>query len=188
VIQQETYQQEQIAVGTPLVARDDPRYYAGALLSSILGDDTGSRLFWALNQTGLAETATAETMSYEDNGMMLTHIVTEPGLAQRALDAAEGEIRRVQEFDVGPEELDRAKAKLVSSVIIGGESTNERVMELINSWLTFGRLETLEEIRQKIDAVTLEDLRSLVAELPLWPQQTITAVGPVSESELRRPA
>ena len=52
-------------------------------------------------------------------------------------------------------ELERAKAKLNSSVVIGGESTNERVMGLISSWLTQGRLETLEEVRTKIDQVTL---------------------------------
>jgi predicted Zn-dependent peptidase len=90
----------------------------------------------------------------------------------------------LQEFDVQQDELDRAKAKLNSSVIIGGESTNERVMSLIRSWLTEGRLQPLEEIRQKIEAVTLDDLRSLVREFPVWPDQVITAVGPLPEAEL----
>jgi predicted Zn-dependent peptidase len=69
-------------------------------------------------------------------------------------------------------------------VIIGGESTNERVFGLINSWLTRGRLETLEETREKIDSVRLEDLHNLVRELPVAPVQTTTAVGPMSAEDL----
>jgi predicted Zn-dependent peptidase len=125
-------------------------------------------------------------MEFEDNGLLLTHIATEPGLAVEALRAAEAELKRLQEFDIEQDELDRAKAKLNSSVIIGGESTNERVMSLIRSWLTYGRLETLEEVRQKIEAVTLDDLRALVEAHPVWPNQVISAVGPLASDDLRQ--
>jgi predicted Zn-dependent peptidase len=90
----------------------------------------------------------------------------------------------MQTFDIIPEELERAKTKLKASVIIGGESTNERVMGLINSWLSVGKLETLEEMRDKIDAVTLEDLRALLEEFPLGPDQLVTAVGPLTDTDL----
>lgn len=184
VYQEEKFVQEQIAIGTPSVSRSDPRYYAAAVLATILGDDTGSRLFWALNQTGLAESATAQVMEFEDNGLMLVHIATEPSKAAESLRVARAELARLQEFDVQQDELDRAKAKLNSSVIIGGESTNERVMSLIRSWLTEGRLQPLEEIRQKIEAVTLDDLQNLVQEFPAWPDQVVTAVGPLPEADL----
>jgi predicted Zn-dependent peptidase len=92
---------------------------------------------------------------------------------------------RLQQFDVSQDELDRAKTKLSTSVIIGGESTNERVMGLINSWLTQGRLETLEEVHQKIESVTLEDLQALVRDFPMHPDQVITAVGPMTEEQVR---
>jgi predicted Zn-dependent peptidase len=184
VIQNTKVAQQQIALGSPTVVRGDPRYYPAAILATILGDDTGSRLYWALHQTGLAEDTSASVMEFEDNGLSLVHIATEPNLAAEALRVAQQEMRRVQEFDIQEDELARAKAKLNSSVIIGGESTNERVMSLIRSWLTYGRLESLEEIRHKIEEVTLDDLQELVREFPIWPQQVITAVGPLSEDEL----
>jgi predicted Zn-dependent peptidase len=184
VYSNEQFVQEQIAIGTPLVARSDPRYYPAAVLATILGDDRGSRLYWALYQTGLAETVSAEVLDFEDCGALLTHVATEPGLAAEALRVAREELRRLQEFDVDQDELDRAKTKLNSYVIIGGESTNDRVMGLINSWLTVGRLETLEEIREKIDAVTLEDLRALLRDFPIYPDQLISAVGPLEAADL----
>jgi predicted Zn-dependent peptidase len=188
VYQRESFVQQHIAIGTPLVSRSDPRYYAAALLSTILGDDTGSRLFWAVYQEGLADSATAQAMEFEDTGMMLVHIGTEPGKAAEALEVTQRELRRLQEFDVQEDELERAKAKLNSSVVIGGESTNERVMGLISSWLTLGRLESLEEVRTKIDAVSLADLKALLDERPIWPRQVITAVGPLSPEEFTIPA
>ncbi|GAC1466298.1 MAG: pitrilysin family protein [Chloroflexota bacterium] len=177
--------QEQIAIGTPTVSRDDPRYFAAATLATILGDDSGSRLYWTLYHTGLAESASAQPMQFQDNGLMLVHIATDPDKAEEALRVAQGELERLQRFDIEQDELDRAKAKLVSSVIIGGESTNERVMSLIRSWLARGRLETLEEMRKQIEAVTLDDLRALVDQYPLWPNQVITAVGPLERLEVQ---
>jgi predicted Zn-dependent peptidase len=187
VLHETKFVQEQIAIGAPCVPRSDPRYYAAAVLATVLGDDTGSRLYWALHQSGLAEDTSASVMEFEDAGIFLIHIATEPALAADALRVAQEEIERLQQFDVQEDELERAKAKLNSSVVIGGESTNERVMSLIRSWLTYGRLETLEDVRQKIDAVTLDDLKSLVADFPLWPKQVITAIGPLSASELQSP-
>lgn len=187
VYQRDKFVQEQIAIGVPSVSNRDERYFTAAVLSTILGDDTGSRLFWALYQTGLAETASAQFYDFDDNGVMWIHLATEPSRGQEALQVAEDELRKLQEFDVTQDELDRAKAKLNSSVVIGGESTNERVMALINSWLTLGRLETLEEVRQKIEAVTLDDLRAYLGAFPVWPDQVITAVGPLAESALQQP-
>jgi predicted Zn-dependent peptidase len=188
VYQNDKFVQQQIAIGAPSIANSDPRYYTAAVLAVILGDDTGSRLFWSLYQPGLADSATAQVFDFDDNGLFWVHIGTEPERAQEVLNVAVSELHRLQGFDVSQAELDRAKAKLNSSVIIGGESTNERVMGLINSWLTRGRLETLEEVRQKIEAVTLEDVRDYLQEFPVAPEQVITAVGPLGADELARPS
>jgi predicted Zn-dependent peptidase len=184
VLERDKFHQEQIAIGVPSVGSDDPRYYAAAVLSTILGDDSGSRLFWSLYQTGLADSATAQTFEFDDNGVMMVHISMEPSKAQQALQIALEEVKRLQDGAVQQDELDRAKAKLNSSVIIGGESTNERVMGLINSWLTRNRLETLDEIRQKIEAVRIDDIRELLQAYPVWPEQRITAAGPVPRADL----
>jgi predicted Zn-dependent peptidase len=184
VEKREQFAQEQVAIAVPSVDRNDPRYYAAAVLSTILGDDRGSRLYWSVYQTGLAETVSADVMEFEDNGMLFVHLSTEPKLTAEAVRVVRQELDRIQRFDIEPDELTRAKTKLKASVIIGGESTNERVMGLINSWLTLGRLETLEEISDKIDAVTLEDMHALVKEFPVAPDQLITAVGPLSDRDL----
>lgn len=184
VEKREQFAQEQIAIAVPSVDRNDPRYYAAAVLATILGDDRGSRLYWSVYQTGLAETVSAEAMEFEDNGILFVHLATEPKLAAEAVRVVREQIAQIQTFDIQPDELQRAKTKLKTSVIIGGESTNDRVMGLINSWLTVGRLETLEEMSDKIEAVTLDDIRRLLEDFPLGPNQLITAVGPLTVQDL----
>lgn len=176
----ERFAQEQFALGTPSLERSDPRYYAAAVLATIFGDDTGSRLFWALHETGLAESATSNVMVFEGAGLFLTHLSTEPGQAAKALEIARSELARLQTGDITDDELDRAKAKLISSVVIGGESTNDRVMGLIRSWLAYEQLETLHDLREKIEGVTRDDLRELLDAFPVAPDQVIVASGPAS--------
>ena len=184
VYQRETFVQQQIAIGTPSVSTRDPRYWAAALLATILGDATGSRLYWALHERGLADSASAQTMEFEETGLLLVHVGTAPDSAQAALDAAREEMRRVQQDGIQSDELERAKAKLTSSVIIGGESTNERVFGLIASWLSRDRLETLEETRESIERVGTADIRRLLDDLPIWPEAVITSVGPLPSDDL----
>ncbi|HLJ69335.1 MAG TPA: pitrilysin family protein [Chloroflexota bacterium] len=185
VYQRDRFLQQHIAIGLPSVSSKDPRYWVAALLATVLGDNTGSRLYWALYQKGLADSATAQLMEFEDTGVILTHISTSPELAQQALSAALEELQRLQEGEVQEDELERAKAKLISAVIIGGESTNERVFGLISSWLAQGRLETLEETRLKIEAVTPGDIRELLDELAIAPEQVMTTTGPLAPQALR---
>lgn len=187
VHQRDKFVQEQITIGAPSVSNRDPRYYTAAVLSTILGDDTGSRLFWALYQEGLAESAVAQVFDFDDCGALTVQIATEPGTADRALAVAEGELQRLQRFDVTEDELERAKAKLNAMVVIGGESTNERVMGLINSWLTQGRLETLQEIREKVEAVTLSDLQEHLQDFPVWPDQIVSITGPLGKRQIKNP-
>jgi predicted Zn-dependent peptidase len=184
----EAFVQQQIAIGAPSVHSKDPAYFTAAILTSILGDDTGSRLYWALSHEGLADSASAQLMDFEDTGLLMVHVSTRPELAQMVLEVAEDQLKKVQAFGVRQDEVDRAKAKLTSSVIIGGESTNERVLALINSWLTQGHLETLEEIRQKIEAVGLDDLKAHLQRYPVWPNQVVTTVGPLTELHVPEPA
>lgn len=185
VYPRERFVQQHVAIGVPSVASSDERYFPAAVLASILGDDSGSRLYWALYHGGLADSATAQVMDFEDTGLLMVHLSTRPDSAQTALDRVEVELQRLQEGEIEGPELDRAKAKLNSSVIIGGESTNDRVMGLINSWLTRGRLETLQEVRERIDAVSLDALRAYLHDFPVWPRQVVTASGPLREGELR---
>jgi len=184
IITDSKWNQQHFIIGTPSIDRSDPQYYACAILANILGDSSGSRLFWALNQTGLADQVGADTMTFADRGVMLAIAVTDPDKAAKALATLREELVKLQTGPIQDEELERAKMKLLTSTVLEGESTSARMMGLVDSWLAYGRLETLEEVQSAIEAVTVQDVKQLLDRFPLTESQVLTALGPLSADEL----
>ncbi|HZT97926.1 MAG TPA: pitrilysin family protein [Chloroflexota bacterium] len=178
------WNQQHIVLGSPSIPRGDGDYYVAAVLANILGDDTGSRLYWAVNQTGLADVVGSSTLTFVGAGLFYTIVVTAPGKATEALDVTRQEIERLQSGPIEAEEVERAKTKLLTSVVIEGESTRARMMGLVDSWLSHGRLETLEEVRARIEAVSVADLQRLLERYPLTEEQVLTALGPLDQATL----
>lgn len=184
VVADSKWNQQHLIIGVPSISRSDLRYHAAALLATILGDNTGSRLFWALNQTGLADQVGADAMTFSDSGLLLALAVTDPDKAPRALETVRSEMAKLQDGPIAAEELERAKTKLLTSTVLEGESTFARMLGLVDSWLAHERLETLDEVQASIESVSMDDIRRLLARYPLTEGQVITALGPLSAKEL----
>ena len=67
-----------VALFAPGVSVQDPRRYAAAVLANCLGDATGSRLYWALVDRGLAESATVSHDSGDRAGAFVGYLTTGP--------------------------------------------------------------------------------------------------------------
>ena len=63
----------------------DPDRYAAKVLATILGDDSGSRFYWALVDSGLAENATLGHHDYQGTGIFMTYMSCAPECAQENL-------------------------------------------------------------------------------------------------------
>jgi len=184
IISDGKWNQQHFILGTPSIRRGDSRYYTAAVLANILGDSSGSRLFWALNQTGLADQVGADVMTFADTGVMLSIVVTDPAKAPQALEALKTELSKLQTGSIHDDELERARMKLLTSTVLEGESTGARMMGLIESWLAYDRLEPLDEVQREIESVSVKDIRELLDAYPLNNGQVLTALGPLSASEI----
>jgi predicted Zn-dependent peptidase len=178
-------QQQLLTIASPSIGHADPDRYTADVLSTVLGDATGSRLYWGVREQGLAESAEADVMALDGVGAMMTSATTAPDLAPACLAAMRHELARMQAEGVTGEELARAKIKLASRVVMDGESTNRRMLALVGSWLSIGRLETLDEVVAQIEAVTPQGIRALLDRFPLTREQVIVTLGPVDEATLR---
>jgi predicted Zn-dependent peptidase len=182
--QKEDMQQEMLAFGLRSVPQSDSARYTAEVVSTILGDSAGSRLFWGVRETGLAESVGAQYLALDGSGLTIIYATTEPGKAEQTVEAVRREVRRLQDGGVTEDELRRAKTKLATRVVMDGESTNSRMLNLVDSWLSLGRLETLEEVEQAIEAVTAQDCRELLDRLPLQEHEVGVALGPLPEGAL----
>jgi predicted Zn-dependent peptidase len=177
-------QQQLVDIGFPGVSYSDPDRYAAEVLGTILGDSTGSRLYWQVQETGLAEGVGGDYMAMDGTGMLVISASLQPAKTPRALEAIREVVHQLQREPIGEDELRRAKTKLLSRLVMSGESTNSRMLNLCGSWLALGKLETLEEEAAQIDAVTLDDLYRLRERVPLDGHQITAALGPVPEKDL----
>jgi predicted Zn-dependent peptidase len=177
-------QQQLIDIGFPGVSFSDPDRYAAEVLGTILGDSTGSRLYWQIQETGLAEAVGGDYFAMDGTGMLVVSASLQPGKTKRALAAIRDVVSGLQHDPIGEDELRRAKTKLLSRLVMSGESTNSRMHSLCSSWVALGRLETLEEEAAQIDAVSLDDLYRLRGRVPLDAYQVTVALGPLSEEDL----
>jgi predicted Zn-dependent peptidase len=123
----------------------------------------------------------AEYLALDGSGLIIVYATTEPGKAVQTLEAVRREVQRLQDGGVTEEELRRAKTKLATRVVLEGESTNRRMLSLIGSWLSIGRLETLEEVEEAIERVSVQDCRDLLDRLPLPEHEVGVALGPVRD-------
>jgi predicted Zn-dependent peptidase len=185
VYERSDLQQQLLEIGFPGVAQSDPDRYAAEVLGTILGDSSGSRLYWQVQETGLAEAIGGDYLAMDGTGLLYISASLQPAKAKRALEAIGETVAKLQHEPIGEDELRRAKTKLLSRLVMSGESTNSRMLSLCGSWVALGKLETLAEEAAQIDAVTLDDLYRLRDRVPLDGHQVVVTMGPVPESELR---
>src|SRR5438477_11830535 len=72
--------QEYVVQLSPAPASTDDDRYAARLLTTIIGDETGSRLFWELVDTGVAESASIGVQEFQGAGVFLTWLACLPEL------------------------------------------------------------------------------------------------------------
>ncbi|MHC4101376.1 MAG: M16 family metallopeptidase, partial [Planctomycetota bacterium] len=148
---------------------EDPRRYASAALAQILGDSEGSRLYWALVETGLAEEARAQYDGHDQVGAFLVYYVCSPDDADKVARVVDEQIDELVKT-LAADDLDRIKSKIATAVTLQGELPAGRMHRLGRLWTSTGEYRSLEEELDRINAVTLDDLRDVYAEFPFRPR------------------
>jgi predicted Zn-dependent peptidase len=173
-------QQEQIIQLAPAPDCTDPRRYAAELLTVIIGDDTNSRLYWELVDPGLAESAECGYSEFEGVGTYLTFLSGAPESTRDNLDRITRMYEEVNAHGVTLDELEQAKNKIATRIVLRGERPMGRLSSLGGNWLVRREYRTIEDDLTTVRSVSLDDIRQLLKEFPLQ-QTTTVGVGPLSE-------
>jgi predicted Zn-dependent peptidase len=172
-------QQYVVQLAAAPAATDDDRY-AARLLSTIVGDESGSRLFWELVDTGQAESASIGVQEFQGSGVFLTWLSCLPDLAGENLQRIADVVREVESHGITEEELAQAKNKVCAHIVLQSERPTNRMFAVGNAWLQRRQYKTVREAVEAYRAVTLDDIHRVVKSHPLSGTATV-AVGPLSE-------
>ena len=158
-------------------AEDDDRY-AAKLLATIVGDDSGSRLYWDLVDPGLAETASIGHYEYQGAGMFFTWLSCNAEQAQENLDRLTEIEREAEAGPIRAEEIHQAKSKLKARVVLSSERPRNRLFNVGGNWLQRREYRSVEDDLRAVEAVTGDQIQRVLAQYPLT-RRTTVAVGPL---------
>jgi predicted Zn-dependent peptidase len=175
-------EQYHVCLGGTGMSRHDDRRFALRVLDTIFGGTSSSRLFQEIRERrGLAYSVYSFTSAYADTGQVGLYVGTRADNLVQALSVVGSELTRFRAEPATPEELARAKENLKGRVVLALESTGARMSRLGSEILAGSPLMPLDEVVERIDAVSLDDLAALVQEL--WDPERLSAVaiGPDQE-------
>jgi predicted Zn-dependent peptidase len=171
--------QVHFCVATPACGRADERRHAFAVLDTVLGGGSSSRLFQEIRENrGLAYSIGSYLQAYDGAGLFTVDAGTAPENLNLVLDLISEEVARLRADGPSAAELARAKTQIKVGIALASESTSFRMQHLAVSDLYWGRVLPFAEIIERLDAVTAEDVYRLAQEVFVPEQQALVAVGP----------
>ena len=170
-------QETQVLIGFEGRPYGKEGFYKAQLLAAILGGGMSSRLFQEIREKrGLCYSIYAFHWSFSDSGLFGIHAATGPSDVAELMPVLLGELERAT-HDITTKELDRARAQLRAGLLMTLESPTGRAGQIARQLLLFGRIIPVDELVQRVNAITVEDVRTLASDIFTGSRPTVAAVG-----------
>ncbi|QNE22195.1 insulinase family protein [Kribbella qitaiheensis] len=175
-------EQAHMVLGMPGLVRNDERRFVAGVLHGIVGGGMSSRLFQEVREKrGLAYSVFTFGSAYADAGMVGVYAGCLPKKAPEVLEVIQAELATISKGGITADELLRGKGQMRGSVVMGLEDTGAKMTRIAKAELVYGDLPTVDEILARIDAVTLDEVGELAAELYAG-EPALTVMGPFEEN------
>ena len=171
-------EQAHLALAFPGIPINSPRLYDMTLLNTILGNGMSSVLFQKIREElGLAYSVYTHYSSYTDTGLFSIYAGVSPENLSFTYEAVVKELEAVNAGNITAAHVAKAKEQLKSSLLLSLESSSSRMMRMGRSLLVLGRIHTSDEIIEKIDNVTHENVLSMANEILRLSDMSVAVVG-----------
>lgn len=157
--QRDGLEQANLAMGIHFPFASSKKRFAAQIFNAIFGDGMSSKLFLEVREKrGLVYAIKSDL----DFGKNYGYLIVYGGMDKKNVD----EVIKIvtQEFnkmkDITKEELEEAKIQVIGNNLVSKEGSEEGVLSLVLEEL-FGRAEEYYDFENKINAVSLEDIKLL---------------------------
>jgi predicted Zn-dependent peptidase len=175
--------QQYLCIGTRGLPSLHEDRHALVVLSTLLGGGMSSRLFQRVReQEGLAYSVYTYADFYRDAGIFCAGMNVQPEHGRRAVALTLEEFERVIREGVPESELESVKAQLRGNLLLGLESTSNRMHRIARNQLYEGRFVPLDELLARVDQVRSEDVQRIATELIPRDRLSLVALGPSAGS------
>jgi predicted Zn-dependent peptidase len=180
VVKKEKVTQEHVFMISPGPPVESPLRYAADILATAVGDDSGSRLYWALVDPGLADSADTSFHDYQGTGSFYTSFSCDPSKVEKNLEITAKILHEVRHNGITDDELRQAKSKIGSRVVRGSERSMGRMQAIGMTWTYLQTYRTVDQELKAFDSVTLKAIREVLDRYPI-DRFTTLALGPLKK-------
>lgn len=178
-------EQVHICIGTEGPSQTSDDRYAFSVLDTVLGGSMSSHLFQEVREKrGLAYSIYSYNAALKDSGLYIVYSGTSKATFKQVIDLVVQEFSRAKKSGLTKKEIERSKEHIKGSLVLGLESTSARMGWLARSEFYYGRVLTFDEVFEKIDKVTSDDIIRVANKYIRDEDLTLTVIGDLKESEL----
>jgi predicted Zn-dependent peptidase len=173
-------EQAHILLGFQGIKRTDPHYYNVVALAHILGGGMSSRLFQEIREKrGLVYNIHAFHSAYRDDGVFGVYAGTGADSIAELMDVLTRELIQFA-GSITDAEIDRTRAQLKSSLLMGRESMMTRADQNAKHLIFHERLLNPDDLRARIDLISGDDISNMARQI-FNTTPTLAALGPISQ-------
>ncbi len=183
-VREKDNEQNHLTLAFPSLPYGSEERFALQLLSAALGSGMSSRLFQRVREEkGLCYSIYSYGAGHADTGLFCIYTALGRETEEAALSTILEVVSRVADEGITQEELDRAREQSKANVLMGLESTQSLMNHMGRSLLLTDRITTPEEMLERYDSVTGEEIRALARKIFDFEALSLSAVGRVRSPE-----
>lgn len=166
IVKKKTHQTHCI-IGNKAYNAHDNKKVAMVLLDNMLGGPgLNSRLSLLLREKhGYAYHVESNYSAYSDTGIFSVYFGTDKENYEKCVKLIKKEFELLRTKKLGIVQLKKAKRQLFGQIAIGSENNASLVLAMGKSFMLFNKVDDLEKVKEKIEAVTVEDIQEIANEV-----------------------
>src|SRR3990172_229498 len=182
VVKNKSVEQIHLCLGTLGLSQNDKKRYALYALNSILGSSMSSRLFQEVREKrGLVYSIYSYLSSFTDSGVMNIYAGTSKESLPLVLELVLKEIKKIRRNGISRREMNRVKNQMKGNLMLGLESTSNRMSRIARDEIYSGRFYTTDDIIREINRITPSQIQRLVNDLFKSEYLSLAILGPVKK-------
>jgi predicted Zn-dependent peptidase len=160
------YQKHCMMVGSAYALPDQKRLQLYLLNNILGGPGMNSRLNMALRERrGYSYSAESHYSPYTDTGVMMIYFSCDSDKFSRSMQVTRDEIRKLRNNLITDKRLGHARKQLMGQLAISRENNEHLMLTSGKSYLIFNRVDSLENIQNKLEEITAGMLRDTANEV-----------------------
>ena len=166
VVEDKGTAQTHVVMGAHALSMFDDKRFALSLMNNILGSGViNSRLNNSLREkNGLVYQVESIFSSYTDTGLLAVYFACDKKNVERCVKLTEKEFERMRDTALTPAQLATAKRQYKGQMGIASEYNETVALRMAKSFLHHGKYSTLDELFERVDKVTAEDIQAAANE------------------------